>query len=63
MTMTTLDRTVFESVAEDVERAARRQRWWFWGVLGVVLAYLAFSYVQFDIANLRKNWRPDRAAL
>ena len=46
-----------------VDQAAGRQRRWFWAVAAVIVGYLAFSWVQFDIGGLRDKWRPDRAAL
>ena len=46
-----------------VDKAARRHRIWFFGALAVILSYLAFSWVQFDIGSLAQKWRPDRAAL
>ncbi|MEL7253263.1 MAG: phosphonate ABC transporter, permease protein PhnE [Pseudomonadota bacterium] len=62
MTMT-LDDTRFEALQRDVDRHAGRNRLWFWSAAAVILAYLAFSWVQFDIGSLRDKWRPDRAAL
>ena len=59
----TLDPSEFEAVQRDVDRAAQRQRIWFWGILALILAYLTFSWVQFDIGSLREKWRPERAAL
>ncbi len=62
MTMTA-DNYTFESQLEEVDRAASRRRFWFFAALFVSLAYLIFSWVQFDIGSLREKWRPDRAAL
>ncbi len=62
MTMT-LDETRFEALQGQVDRHAGRNRLWFWSAAVVILAYLAFSWVQFDIGSLRDKWRPDRAAL
>lgn len=59
----TLDPTQFESLEIEADRAAKRQRLWFFGILAVIFAYLAFCWVQFDISNAAKRWRPDRAAL
>ncbi|MEL7405311.1 MAG: phosphonate ABC transporter, permease protein PhnE, partial [Pseudomonadota bacterium] len=59
----TLDETRFETLQRDVDRHAGRNRLWFWSAAAVILAYLAFSWVQFDIGSLRDKWRPDRAAL
>ncbi|MEO0822130.1 MAG: phosphonate ABC transporter, permease protein PhnE [Pseudomonadota bacterium] len=47
----------------EVDRAAWHHRLWFIGVSAVVTAYLAFSWVQFDIGSVVDKWRPDRAAL
>ncbi|MEO0913360.1 MAG: phosphonate ABC transporter, permease protein PhnE [Pseudomonadota bacterium] len=59
----TMEPAAFEAVQADVNRAAKRQRWWFWGILATIMAYLAFSWVQFDVGSIRDKWRPDRAAL
>lgn len=59
----TMDPTAFEAIGRDVDRHAGRQRIWFWAVLAVILSYLAFSWVQFDIGSIRDKWKPDRAAL
>ncbi|MEL6646682.1 MAG: phosphonate ABC transporter, permease protein PhnE [Pseudomonadota bacterium] len=59
----TLQDTRFEALQRDVDRDAGRRRLWFWSGAAVILAYLAFSWVQFDIGSLRDKWRPDRAAL
>ncbi len=62
MTMT-YDATSMSDIQEQVDRAARRHQYWFIAAAAVILSYLAFSWVQFDIGNLRNKWRPDRAAL
>ncbi|MEM8630416.1 MAG: phosphonate ABC transporter, permease protein PhnE [Pseudomonadota bacterium] len=53
----------FDDAIEAVDREARSYRYWFIGTLAVILTYLAFSWVQFDIGSVREKWRPDRAAL
>ena len=59
----TAEPTSYEEIEQAVEQSAAKQRYWFWGILTVIVAYLVFSWVQFDIGNLRQNWKPDRAAL
>lgn len=46
-----------------VDNEAGRQRLWFFVGLSVIVGYLTFSWVQFDIGALRDKWRPDRAAM
>lgn len=58
-----VDDATLQNIQSDVDASARRYRWWFFGVLSVIVAYLAFSWVQFDIGSVREKWRPDRAAL
>lgn len=55
--------TTFEQIEAAVDHADSRYRYWFFGALVVILTYLAFSWVQFDIGSVRDKWRPDRAAL
>ncbi|MEO1306822.1 MAG: hypothetical protein AAFV38_02540, partial [Pseudomonadota bacterium] len=59
----TLDPSALDEVRNDVDQAAKRHRLWFFAGLAVILTYLAFSWVQFDLGSLRKNWKPERAAL
>ena len=59
----TMDQTAYEAIQTDSDKAAGRQRLFFLGVMAVILAYLAFSWVQFDIGSLKKKWKPERAAL
>jgi len=59
----TLEQSEYYAVRDGVDRAAKRQRIWFFAVAAVILSYLAFSWVQFDIGSMRDRWRPDRAAL
>ena len=58
-----MDQTAYKAIQTDIDKAAGRQRLFFWGVMAVILAYLAFSWVQFDIGSLKKKWKPERAAL
>ncbi|MEO1495019.1 MAG: phosphonate ABC transporter, permease protein PhnE [Pseudomonadota bacterium] len=51
------------SLQADVDRAAKRYRMWFFGTMVVILTYLGFSWVQFEIGSVVDKWRPDRAAL
>ena len=60
MTMTSVD---LQAAQHEIDRHAKKNRYWFFGIMGVILLYMAFSWVQFDIGNLRNNWRPERAAL
>ncbi len=46
-----------------VDREAKRYRLWFAAACAVIIGYLAFSWVQFDIGSVADKWRPDRAAL
>lgn len=57
------DISTFEEAEVAIEKAARRHRLWFFAATAVIFAYLAFSWVQFDIASVKDRWRPDRAAL
>ncbi len=59
----TMDQTAYEAIQTDSDKAAGRQRLFFLGVMAVILAYLAFSWVQFDIGSLKQKWKPERAAL
>jgi len=60
---TTVDQAAYEAIQTDIDKAAGRHRLLFWGVMAVIMAYLAFSWVQFDIGSLAKKWKPERAAL
>ena len=51
------------NVRQAVEKSVRKQRFWFFTGLTLILAYLAFSWFQFDIGGIKDKWRPDRAAL
>lgn len=62
MTVAT-DPANLQSIQAEVDTAARKHRWWFFGILAVISAYLVFSWFQFDIGSVREKWRPDRAAL
>lgn len=53
----------FDTKAAEIDQVAKRHRLWFFGVMAVILTYLAISWVQFDVGSLREKWRPDRAAL
>lgn len=55
--------TDFDTIAAEIETSARGQRLWFWGVCAVILAYLVISWNAFEVGQMTKNWRPDRAAL
>ncbi|MEL6203685.1 MAG: phosphonate ABC transporter, permease protein PhnE [Pseudomonadota bacterium] len=59
----TMHPAALEAIEQEVDRAASRQRRWFWAILAIILTYLAISWVQFDIGSLRDKWRPERAAL
>ena len=52
-----------DALRAQADKAAARYRWAVFGVFGVVLAYLAFSFVHFDLANVARKWSPDRASL
>ena len=57
------EQTNLASLQADVDRAAGRYRAWFLGTMAVILTYLGFSWVQFEIGSVIDKWRPDRAAL
>ena len=59
----TVDATRYSALEAEIDGAARKHRLIFWGGIVTILAYLALSWVQFDIGGLQKNWRPDRASL
>ncbi|MGR3436818.1 MAG: phosphonate ABC transporter, permease protein PhnE [Shimia sp.] len=63
MTMTAVDTDPLHGLKADIDRAERRKRLWILTAAAVLLGYLAFSWVQFDVGSLRDKWRPDRAAL
>lgn len=63
MSAPTADYNSLDDIRVAVDKEASRQRLWFFVVMSVIAAYMAFSWVQFDIGNLRDKWRPDRAAM
>ncbi len=52
-----------DDIQQAVDKQASRQRFWVFGVMAVIVGYLAFSWMQFDIGSLKEKWRPDRAAM
>ena len=53
----------YEAIRMDIDKAARRHRLFFWGVMAFILSYLAISWFQFDIGSIKQKWKPERAAL
>ncbi len=45
------------------EKKAIRHKLWFTATTLVILGYLSFSWIAFDISSLKEKWRPDRAAM
>lgn len=46
-----------------IEGRARRQRLWTLAAFTIVAAYMAASFIQFDLGSIARKWNPDRASL
>lgn len=63
MTVVDADFHTLREAEAAADKVALRHRFWFFSGLAVIIAYLSFSWVQFDVGSLAQKWRPDRAAL
>ena len=57
------EQMALSQIQADVDRSASRYRFWFFSATAIIIAYLGFSWIQFDIGSVAEKWRPDRAAL
>ena len=57
------DFATFEDIETAADKKAGRHRIWFWLGMAIITAYMAFSWVQFEVGDIREKFRPDRAAL
>ncbi len=56
-------RSVSPALAADAWGGLRRRMWLGFGVLGLVVAYLAYAWIAFGVSDLIENARPERAVL
>lgn len=62
-TAQTTDAMSLEALRITIDRKARGRRMAVLGTIGVLLAYITISFIQFDLGGIARKWNPTNAAI